>query len=97
MALSHLSAVSKAVVLLEEGEGKEKKVPGKRAVAASVNSGAILGSAQSCIGAPPRPASLSPWGWLLYNFAGWKKSGGLAGGTQERGKAPMAWNRFTHN
>lgn len=57
MALSHLSAVSMAVVLLEEGEGKENKVPGKRSVAASVNSGAILGSAQSCIGAPPRPAS----------------------------------------
>lgn len=57
MALSHPSTVSKAVVLLEEDEGKKNKVPGKRAVAASVNSQAILGSAQSCIGAPPRPAS----------------------------------------
>lgn len=37
MALSHLSTVSKAVVLLEEDEGKKNKVPGKRAVAASVN------------------------------------------------------------
>lgn len=57
MVLSHLSTVSKAVVLLEEDEGKKNKVPGKRAVTASVNSWAILGSAQSCIGAPPRPAS----------------------------------------
>lgn len=49
--------VSKAVALLEEDEGKKNKVPGKRAVVTFVNSRAILGSAQSRIGAPPRPAS----------------------------------------
>lgn len=34
---------------------------------------------------------------MLHNFGGWKKSGGLAGGTQERGTAPMAKSYFTHN
>lgn len=56
MAWSHPSSVSKGMTLSEEDKGKKTRVPGKRGVTASVNSKAILGSARSCRGAPPRPA-----------------------------------------
>lgn len=94
MAGSHPSAVSKGAP--QEGQGKEDRVPGKRGVTASVNSTAIFGARHAHSG---RGGGGGVWGAAFcrygdgpppHKFAVWKKSGGLAGGTQERGTAPTA-------
>lgn len=63
------------------GQGEKDRVPGKRGVTTSANSGAILGSARLCRGAPPRPAFCHYGDGRFRTLLGGKSVEGLVHGS----------------